>query len=546
MKYSILFIILFFAFVVPTKAQNYYWIAFTDKNDTEFSLDNPGEYLSERAIERREKQNIVIDSLDLPVNSCYIDSVLSLDVEFVHTSKWLNGMTVKTEIDSLDKMIATWSFVKEVQLTKPALTSKSASNKFTVEIEFDGGEIDTSLYGESVHQVSMLEGQFLHQQNFKGQGIHIAVLDGGFFNANTYSAFDSLWANNQILGTKDIVNPNSDIYTTDYHGMSVLSCMGGNIPGTLIGTAPKASYWLIRSEDTSSEYIVEEDHWVVAAEFADSVGADIINSSLGYSEFDDATTNHTYADMDGKTTRVTKAANIAASKGMLVFSSAGNERDDPWKRIVAPADGEMVVGVGALDKYLNPAYFTSAGPAFGGAIKPNVSAMGYHTVLQLSNGNIGLSNGTSFSSPVMAGMAACLWQRYPEKTAVEIKDVLEKSAHMYLAPDSLVGYGVPNMRTASAILDPLTVPVYENQSKWKVYPNPVRNKIVLEYLGSKGQKEIDIEMYSVAGQLIRQWSKPATSRIVLTPIPNLVNGVFLLQVNDGEHIETFKLTKSNW
>ncbi|MCY1720940.1 S8 family serine peptidase [Prolixibacteraceae bacterium Z1-6] len=546
MKYSILFIVFFFVYVFQIKAQNYYWIAFTDKNNTNYSLDNAGEYLSERAIERRERQNIAIDSLDLPVNSWYVDSVLSLDVEFVHASKWLNGITVKTDVDSLDKIIPDWYFVKEIQLTKPALTNKSSSNKFTVEREFDNGVIDTSLYGGSVHQVSMLEGQFLHQQNFKGQGIQIAVLDGGFLNVNSYSAFDSLWINNQILGTKDIVNPNSDIYTTHYHGMSVLSCMGGNIPGELIGTAPKASYWLIRSEDVFSEYMVEEDHWVNAAEFADSAGVDIINSSLGYYEFDDSTTNHTYADMDGNTTRVTRAANIAASRGILVFASAGNERDDSWQRIIAPSDGDLVVGVGAVDKELNPAYFTSAGPAFGGAIKPNVSAMGYHTTLQLSNGNIGMSNGTSFSSPVLAGMAACLWQRYPDKTAAEIKTALEKSAHMYLTPDSLVGYGVPNMRTASEILDPLSVQLYENNQKWQVYPNPVGKRIVIQYVGNTIQKEINIEMYSLAGQLIQQWIKPASPTIVLTQIPVFVTGMFLLRINDGQNSETFKLTKSNW
>ncbi|WP_346856992.1 S8 family serine peptidase [uncultured Draconibacterium sp.] len=545
MKYGILFIVFLFFAIIHSQAQNYYWIGFTDKNNSEYSLSAPEEYLSERAIERRTKQNIPIDSLDLPVNQSYIDSVLSLDVTFFHASKWLNGITVVTDSLRLDTLIGNWSFVNEIQLSKPSsFSTKSAKNKFADEIEVLYDEIDSAYYGGSVHQISMLDGQFLHQQNIKGQGIQIAVLDGGFYNADVNPAFDSLWINQQILGTKDVVDPNSDFFSTNYHGMSVLSCMGGNIPGELVGTAPKASYWLIRSEDTGSEYIVEEDHWVVAAEFADSVGADIINSSLGYSEFDDPTTDHTYADMDGKTTRVTRAANIAASRGMLVFTSAGNERDDPWKRIVAPSDGDLVIGVGAVDKDLNPAFFTSAGPASDGDIKPNVSAMGYRTTLQLSNGVVGLASGTSFSSPVIAGMAACLWQYFPEKTALEIKDALEQSGSMVFTPDSLVGYGIPNMRTASMLLNPFSVPVYEKQNNWQVYPNPVNNYVVLQNKGTFSGKEIAIGLYSITGQIIQQWTKPGAQKIVLSDLPDLSNGMFVLKVNDGEKSETFKLNKS--
>jgi hypothetical protein len=544
MKYGILFIVFLFIVSIQSQAQNYYWIGFTDKNNTEYSLSAPEDYLSERAIERRTKQNIPIDSLDLPVNQSYIDSVLSLDVTFFHASKWLNGITVTTDSLCLDSLIGNWSFVNEIQLTKPASTTKSASIKFNDESEFDEIVIDTSYYGGSVHQVSMLNGQYFHEQNIKGQGIQIAVLDGGFYNADVNPAFDSLWINQQILGTKDVVDPNSNFYSTNYHGMSVLSCMGGNIPGELIGTAPKASYWLIRSEDTGSEYIVEEDHWVVAAEFADSVGADIINSSLGYYEFDDPTTDHTYADMDGKTTRVTRAANIAASRGMLVFSSAGNERDDAWKRIIAPSDGDLVIGVGAVDKDLNPAYFTSAGPASDGDIKPNVSAMGYRTALQLSNGVVGVASGTSFSSPVLAGMAACLWQMNPGRTMAEVKEAIEISGHMHNNPDSLLGYGVPNMQRASLILMNQSVQYEKSSTNWHVYPNPVSDFLILKYSGNSFQKDVSIELYTLAGQLIQQWIKPAAPQIVLSDLPEFANGMFLLKVNDGEKSETFKLNKS--
>lgn len=546
MRYIVVLTLICFFAGLTGSAQNYYWVSFSDKNNSEYSLTNPQEYLSDRAIERRAKQNIEIDSLDLPPNKSYIDSVLSLDVELVHASKWLNGMTIKTEIDSLENQLLPWSFIKYVQRSKPRLTSKSAVAKFK-ESDMMLEPIDTSRYGGSVNQVGMLNGQYLHNENYKGQGIQIAVIDAGFINADVLPAFDSLWHNNQVLGTNDILNHSSDIFNTpgDYHGMSVLSCMGGNIEGQLIGTAPKASYWLIRSENIFEELILEEDNWTVAAEFADSVGVDVINSSLGYYEFDDASTSHKYADMDGKTTRVTQAANIAASRGILVFTSAGNERNDPWERIIAPSDGELVIGVGAVDKDLEPAYFTSVGPAASGAVKPNVSAMGVYTVLQKSTGAIGVANGTSFSSPVMAGMAACLWQKHPDATAVLVKQAIEQSAHQYHSPDSLLGYGIPNMKIASELLSKQSVPYKEIESNWRVYPNPIQNKIVVQNNGTNFRDEINIELYSLAGQLIKNWIKPASATIVLSDIPAQVNGMFILRISNDKYAETFKLSKAN-
>ena len=434
-----------------SKSQEYFWVGFTDKKNSEFSILQPEKFLSKRAIERRLKQNITIDLFDIPVNKNYINSVLDLGAEMIHSSKWLNGITVKSEEDSFQYKVAQLSFVNEIQFTKPAIVKKSAKNKFE-ELKYSVNiPADTSQYGMSYHQTSMLNGRFLHEMNFRGQGMLIAILDGGFLNTDKYEAFDSLWVNNQILGTKDFVNPKSEIFETHYHGMSVLSCIGGNVPGELLGTAPKASFWLIRSEDTNSEYLIEEDNWAAAAEFADSIGADVINSSLGYYEFDDSTMNHTYEDMDGNSTRVTRAANIAASRGMLIFASAGNEGNDPWKYIIAPSDGDNVIGVGAVNSNGEPAPFTSYGPTFDGDIKPNISAVGWNTFLQRSNGTLDFGSGTSFSSPVAAGMATCLWQANPGSTAAQIKQALEQSSHLYNTPDSLLGFGIPDMKLADQI-----------------------------------------------------------------------------------------------
>ncbi len=540
-------IFLFFALILiiqtfQTKAQGYYWVSFTDKNNSEFSLSNPAEYLSERAIDRRAKQNIPIDSLDLPVNSNYIDSVISVGAELVHSSKWLNGITVKVEMENFQSEVSKFSFISKAQFTKPLNTTKSAINKF---YEFSGKEnepIDTSLYGPSRYQTGLMNGQFLHQ-NFNGQGMQIAILDGGFLNADKYFAFDSLWANNQILGTKDFVNPDVDFFNTHYHGMSVLSCIAGNVPGQLIGTARKASFWLLRTEDTNSEYLIEEDNWVVGAEFADSAGIDVINSSLGYYQFDDPTMDHTYADMDGKTTRITKGANIAASRGMLIFTSAGNEGNDPWKYIIAPSDGDNVIGVGACNWAGYAANFTSYGPASDGDIKPNVSAVGYNTFLQLSNGTLGSASGTSFSSPVMAGMAACLWQAVPNTTAVEVKQAIELSANLYDEPDSLLGYGIPDFQMAFIYLLNQTTPLQEIANQWLVYPNPVENYLILQQKSNRIEEEIEIEIYSMDGRLINKWVKPGAPKIFLTGLQSLPPGILLLKINSNNSSETIKIYK---
>jgi hypothetical protein len=528
---------------LQTLAQDFYWVAFTDKNNSEFSFSTPEKYLSQRAIERREKQNIPVDSLDLPVNSNYISEVVKPGVELVHASKWLNGITVKTVTDSFSYKILQLPFVKEVQLTKPKIQSKSTFNK-SQELERNEYQpIESTFYGKSVYQTKILNGQYLHNQNFKGQGIQIAIIDAGFFNTDKYAAFDSLWANNQILGTKDFVDPNSDIFNTHYHGMSVLSCMGGNIPGQLIGTAPKASFWLLRSEDTASEFILEEDNWIAAAEFADSAGVDIINSSLGYSEFYDSATSHSYADLDGKTTRITQGANIAASRGMLVFSSAGNDGNKPWKYISAPADGENVIAVGAVNKDSIAASFSSLGPAFGGKTKPNVTALGWNTYLQLSSGNLGYSDGTSFSSPLMAGMAACLWQAFPNATASEVKFALEWSAHLFENPNSLFGYGIPDMQKASFSLMNLSSPIQKIFTKWVAYPNPLKETLILRKSGSQVEKEINFEIYTIDGKLLRKWEKTDAPQIELSDINTLPNGILLLKISSANSSEIIKLNK---
>jgi len=531
----------------PVMGQSFFWVGFTDKKNTPYSLMFPEDYLSERAIERRLKQTIFIDSLDLPPNPEYIQQVLNLGASYVHSSKWLNGVTVFTEDKNFRTKALQLPFVKELVFTKPGSTRKSAVDKFADPMT--PGEtlkIDTLLYGSSVFQVGQLNGQFLHNQDFKGRDVQIAVLDAGFYRADRYSAFDSLWLNNRILGVKDFVEKDFNVFEMHYHGMSVLSIMGGNVPGKLIGTAPDASYWLLRSEDTGSEYLIEEDNWVVAAEYADSVGADIINSSLGYSEFNDPAMNHTYEDMDGKTTRVTRAANIAASRGMLVFSSAGNEGNNTngWKYIIAPSDGDSVIAVGAVNREGVPAPFTSYGPASDNDIKPNVSAVGWNTALQLSNGTIGFGNGTSYSSPVIAGAAACLWQANPHAMAWQVKNAIEESAHLFSNPDSLLGYGIPDMKIADKILKSKLPDRYEDEGDWLVYPNPVDDYLVLQRKSNHVSDKLELAFYTADGRLIRKELKTDATKLLLNDLSLLPPGLLILQIVSDDAVQAVKIYKS--
>ena len=543
------YLVILVLMLLPVKgwSQPYYWVSFSDKDNSPWSFSFPEDYLSERALLRREKQNIKIDSLDLPVNPEYVQQVLQLGATLVHQSKWLNGITVKTVVPDFIESAASLPFVKEVQLTRRSVGAKSAVNKFedpyvTDEIMI----IDTALYGASSHQVGQLNGQFLHNQNFKGQGMFIAVLDAGFYKANEYEAFDSLWINGQILGTKDFVNGGEGIFETHYHGMSVLSIIGGNVPGQLVGTAPKASYWLLRSEDSNSEFLTEEDNWVVAAEYADSVGVDVINSSLGYSSFDDPAMDHTYGDMDGNTTRVTRGANIAASRGILVFSSAGNEgrAGNSWKYIIAPSDGDSVIGVGAVNKDGVPAPFTSYGPASDGDVKPNVAALGWNTIVQRSNGTIGPGNGTSYSSPVIAGAAACLWQANPHATAFQVKDAIEKSANLYNNVDSLLGYGIPDLKIADKILKTSILKKRDKNSNWLVYPNPANSYIVLQKHSGATSGKVLISFYSMNGKLLRKEQHNDASKVLIQDLHSLPSGWLILQILSDDASEAIKIRKA--
>ena len=545
MKRVLIFVLssLLSAMILPAQnaAPNSYWIQLKDKKGTPYQISQPEAFLSQRSIDRRQRQHISIDETDLPVSPVYLDSLKKRGLEIVHTSKWLNGATIRTSDTTLIKKIATLPFVALVQLSKPAIVLKSIRNKFSD--EESNTEYDPIKYGNAINQLTQLNGQYLHRQGFRGKGIQIAILDAGFLNANTIAAFDSLRNSSRILGTRDFVDPKADTYKQNYHGMSVLSCMAGNVPGSLIGTAPDASYYLIRSEDAITEYLIEEDNWVAAAEFADSLGVDVINSSLGYYEFEDSNMNHTYADMNGKTTRVTRGANMAFQKGILVFASAGNEGNNAWKHIIAPSDGENVIGVAAVDKNRTRATFSSVGPAFGGAVKPNVAAMGAGTTLAISNGTIGSASGTSFSSPILAGLGACLLQANPYAGAKLAKLAIEQSANQYNKPDSLLGFGIPDFEKADKYLKVNSATNLVLKSSWIVAPNPFTDLLFVKNLDTVRNGNYLISIYNLPGICLWQSTFKPEETILLKNLGNLPQGFLFLTIRSGEKEERIKLVK---
>ncbi|MCK5028557.1 MAG: S8 family serine peptidase [Bacteroidales bacterium] len=547
MKYLITLIssLLFFLNSYSQVAENCYRLFLTDKNNTEFSIYNPGEFLSQESINRRINQGINITENDLPVSNEYIDSLKSLGLKVLTKSKWFNSVIVYSTNLSLIDTITQLGFIKSKQQNYSSITSSSLKNSLQRKNLTQISETYYPDYGSSGIQISMLNGHVLHRSGYSGSGMTIAVIDAGFYNVDILPAFDSLWINNQILGVKDFVDNDNQVFDAPSHGMKVLSIMGGNLPGELIGSAPKANYWLLRSEDNSSEQTIEEDYWVAAAEFADSVGVDIINSSLGYTEFDISDQNYTYSDLNGNTTIITKAADIAASKGILVISSAGNLGDDPWKYISAPADGDSVLTVGAVDFYANYAYFSGIGPTSDGRIKPNIAAIGLHTVLMGIDGNVTTGNGTSFSAPLISGLAACLWESSPELTNMEIFKKIEKSAHHYSNPDYNMGYGIPDFGKASGITSS-GISILEENTIVRIYPNPFYSEINIE-LFQKTKNQFTIELFSITGEKLFESEKFSANygTIKLSKnLENLPSGIYLLKISTKNDAEIRRICKS--
>ncbi|HET7117518.1 MAG TPA: S8 family serine peptidase, partial [Hanamia sp.] len=500
-KNYILFLLFLFFSHYSSAQFTRYVVRFKDKSGTPFSINNPSQFLSARAIARRARQHIAIDETDLPVVPRYMDSVrLAGNVTILDESKWLNQVCIATTDSAALEKINSFPFVIATQPLKRLANSQNvpknksagnvAENNFNEQANNvknvtspSGIKGDYYSYGNSYDQIHIHNGEYLHNKGFHGEGMLIAILDAGFYHYLTLPAFDSVNINRQVLDTYDFVDNVTSVNEDFYHGMMVFSIIAGNIPGQLVGTCPKADFLLYRSEDVSSESPVEEQYWAAAAERADSAGADVITTSLGYDTFDNPVFDYTYADMNGHTSLIAQEATIAARKGMIVLAAAGNEGNSAWHFITTPADADSIISVGAVDNTGASASFSSYGPSSDGRVEPVAASVGEGAFVSSTTGPIVSGNGTSFATPNLAGLVTCLWQAFPDFTNMEIINEVKKSSSIYNDPDDRIGYGIPDFQKAYDDLYQQNILRKADSTlgnkNIKVYPNPFKDQFTV-------------------------------------------------------------------
>ena len=482
-KISLLLILLVCSFFAQAQiATNIYWVQFTDKNDSPYSIDNPEAFLSERALERRARLGIEIDEYDIPVNPQYLQAVADCGAQLLNPSKWLNGVSVYTDSQSVVAAINALEFVSTVRNCPDFPDAHQAKQQLLNEDRRGSkkGRGTKDYYGGAHDQVYQLKVNQLHDMGYDGTGVFIAVLDGGFVGTPDQTCFDNMREEGRLLGIRDFVFGSESVYSQSTHGTSCLSTMAAYDPNNMVGTAPKASYLLLHTEDGNGENIVEEYNWVSGAEYADSLGVDICSTSLGYIDFDMPQWDHHFQDFDGHTAPMTIGSEIAASRGIICTNSAGNEGAGTCT-LGIPADAEHIITVGAVDNQGDRADFSSVGPTYDGRIKPDVMAMGQGTCVASGYpggwyGDYYNGSGTSFANPVLAGAVACLRQARPNASVQEICDAVRMAGDNANNPNSYDGYGIPDFVAALNLLGVEEVVVGENEIL-NVYPNPSRGDV---------------------------------------------------------------------
>ncbi|MBP8793318.1 MAG: S8 family serine peptidase [Lutibacter sp.] len=536
-KVFVLFLVVFSTINAQTEDA---WIYFKDKPSKSTFLAAPLTMLSQRSLDRRTKYAIPVDEKDVPVETTYITQISEANgITVKAKSKWLNAVHVQgTQLNIQNlKSLSSVSYIEFANKSlgvysksQEQIISKSGKDKLKYTTDFN--------YGQAANQLKMLKGEILHEHNFSGSGMYIAIMDAGFPGVNTFSPFQRIRDNNQILGGYDYVNRNATFYTGNSHGTSVLSTIAGYVDNQFVGTAPDASFYLFITEDNDNEVPLEESLWVEAAEEADRLGVDVLTTSLGYSVFfDEAKYNYTYSAMDGKTAFITRGAEIAFSRGMLLVNSAGNEGDDPWHYMNAPADAPSVLSIGAVNATGVIASFSSFGPTADNRVKPDVCAQGASVYVINSAGTIATSNGTSFSGPVMAGMVTCLWQAFPNKTNAEITQLVKESAHLYNNPTAQEGYGIPNFEDLynKLLLEKEVARVLEAL----VYPNPTSDELL--FTMPEEVVSIDVAVFDTLGKIILQ--KEIKQNDPVLNIQQLSNGLYVVQIKHGNIHKTVKIVK---
>ena len=537
MKNKLLLILLvlsqFYAF-----AQQDAWVYLTDKEEVANSIANPILILSQKAIDRKTAHNVVVDERDVPVNENYISELkMQTGITVLAKSKWFNAVHVRGTQSDVEALLDL-SFVSTIDFADKNLNNSRTSqpdNKFEVEetlIDFD--------YGNALNQIEMFNGDELHLADYTGTGMTDAVLDAGFPNVNNMSAFQRLRDAGNLLNGYDFVNRTSEVYayTGNTHGTNVLSTMAGYIQDQFVGTAPDAKYYVFRTENAASENPIEESLWVEAAERADSLGVDVINTSLGYTTYDNPNYSYTPADMNGNTAFITRGANVAFEKGMLLVNSAGNSGSSGWTIVGAPADASGVLSIGAVKADGTYASFSSQGDSSQPNHKPDVVAQGQASYVISTSDAIYTSNGTSFSSPIMAGGVVCLWQALPSLTNEQIMQLVRESASQYNNPDYFLGYGIPNLQLA--LNEGLSIVDFENvvELDLNIYPNPVSNEIKLTI---PEEDVVSITIYDILGKLVNQGL--LTNANPNMDVSSLSQGIYIAKLQSGNISKTIKLIK---
>ena len=515
----------------------YFFVQFSNKKNTPYSLSSPSAFLSSKAVARRAAFGIACDSTDLPVNQTYVSQVANLGAKVHSRSKWMNGITVLVTDSFLMSQVRALPFVSKVQYTGKTDAASLVRQKSKFETQLTD-------YGTAQAQLNQINGSYIHNLGFTGKGIVVGVLDAGFNNVNINPGFDSLRMSGRLLGTKDIAELNGNVYSMDAHGANVLSIMTGKLSGAnpYAGTAPHASFWLIRTEYAPTEYLVETDFWVSGIEFADSVGVDVVNSSLGYTTFDDAKMSFTYADMNGKVSRASKAAAMAAQKGIIVCNSAGNDGNKTWHYIGSPADAEGIVSVGAVYNTGVSSEFSSFGPSSDNRIKPEICGTGTATAYINTAGSRSSGNGTSYSSPVIAGMMACFLQyakaNFSNLTIPKILESVFKSGSIYTNPTAQLGYGIPDFQKAASNL--LTLDLTENKAdnNFMVVYRPEASSLELNICEPTTQR-CSLKIYSVAGVLVCQ--NDIDSQNFTVSVKGLSAGAYIVNVSSAKFNESQKI-----
>ncbi len=515
------------------------WVYLKDKEDVAAAIANPISILTQKAIDRKSTHNVLIDERDVPVNETYIAQLKgAVGITVMAKSKWFNAVHVRGSETNINTLVSIFSFVDRIEFANKNLnTSKAKQPKKASKLE---GASTVFNYGNAANQIQMIRGDKLHLADYTGTGMTVAVIDAGFPGVNTISAFQRLRDAGLILDDYDFVNRDDDVYTgaTSNHGTLVLSTMAGYVENNFVGTAPDASYYLFVTEDALSENPVEESYWVEAVERADSLGVDVVNTSLGYTTYDNPNYSYTPSDMNGLTTFITKGANIAFEKGMLLVNSAGNSGSGSWQIVGAPADAPGVFSIGAVKADGTLAAFSSRGNSTQPTQKPDVVAQGQASAVIRENNTISTANGTSFSSPIMAGGIVCLWQALPNKTNAEIMQLVRASASQFNMPDFELGYGIPNLEMA--LMSALSATNTDaNDEELRLLPNPTKGALRLS--DAFEGYPVSLNVFDIFGKLVLETSVSEGHNHI--DISSFSKGLYIAKIQSENKSKTIKLIK---